>query len=143
MSSYLIEEIRQRDNIDVQTQTEVIECLGGETLEQLCVMRKETGSKECLPADALFIFIGSSPHTQWLPENIVKDQAGFVLAGPDLKATTNVWPLDREPLLLESSVPGIFVAGDVRANSIKRVACATGDGAVAVSLVHRYLRSIR
>ncbi len=141
MSSYLIEEITSRDNIDVQTQAEIVECLGQEKLEQLCVARKKAGLKKVIPADALFIFIGSSPHTQWLPESIARDPDGFILAGSDVKVQG--WPLDRDPLPLESSIPGIFVAGDVRAESFKRVACATGDGAVAVSLIHHYLRDIR
>lgn len=141
MSSYLVEEIASRDNIDVQTQTEVLQCIGQEKLEQLCVAHKETGSKEVLPADALFIFIGSAPKNQWLPESIAREQTGFILAGNDVK--THGWTLRRDPFLLETSVPGIFVAGDVRAESIKRVACATGDGAVAVSLIHEYLRLVR
>lgn len=141
MSSYLIEEIHQRDNIDVQTQTSVIECRGSEKLEHLCVVRSQTGSQEVISADALFIFIGASPHSQWLPESIARDPAGFVLAGSDVKA--HGWPLDRDPLPLESSIPGIFVAGDVRAWPFKRVACATGDGAVAVSLIHQYLHNVR
>jgi thioredoxin reductase (NADPH) len=141
MSSYLIEEIASRDNIDVQVQTEVIACFGANQLERLCVMRRQTGSKEVLPADALFVFIGASPHSQWLPESIARDPAGFVLTGSEVKA--HGWSLDRDPMLLETSVSGIFVAGDVRADSFKRVACATGDGAVAVSLIHQYLRDVR
>jgi thioredoxin reductase (NADPH) len=141
MSSYLIEEIASRDNIDVQTQTEVIECLGADQLEQLCVMRRQHGSKEVIDADALFVFIGAAPHSQWLPESIARDHAGFVLSGSDGKA--HGWPLDRDPFLLETSIPGIFVAGDVRAAPFKRVACATGDGATAVQLIHQYLSSVR
>ncbi len=141
MSSYLIDEIHQRGTIDVQTQTEVIECLGTDQLEQLCVMRRKDGSKEVIEADALFIFIGASPHSQWLPENLARDRAGFILSGSDVKVYG--WPLHRDPMPLESSIPGIFVAGDVRVWPFKRVACAVGDGAVAVSLIHQYLSSVR
>ncbi|BCL83621.1 hypothetical protein ccbrp13_60860 [Ktedonobacteria bacterium brp13] len=141
MSSYLLQEIELRDNIAVQTQTEVVGCFGEENLERLCLRESSTGTERSVEASALFIFIGAAPKTQWLPETIARDQAGFVLTGSDVKA--HGWSLDRDPFPLESSVPGIFVAGDVRAASIKRVACATGDGAVAVSLIHQYLRAVR
>jgi thioredoxin reductase (NADPH) len=141
MSSYLMQEIAQRSTIDVQTHTEVASCIGKERLEQLCLIDNTTGARRVVSAEALFIFIGASPHTEWLPERVAKDQAGFILTGADV--LHHGWSSPREPLLLESSVPGIFVAGDVRAGSVKRVASAVGEGAVAIALIHQYLQSVR
>jgi thioredoxin reductase (NADPH) len=92
---------------------------------------------EALDVDACFVFIGAQPHTDWLEGVVARDERGFILAGPDVRA--DGWPLKRDPFLLETSVPGVFVAGDVRARSIKRVASAVGEGSMAVSLVHQYL----
>jgi thioredoxin reductase (NADPH) len=94
-------------------------------------------------ATSLFIFIGAAPKTQWLPEAIVRDSKGFVLAGPDLKAKRrDAWKLERDPYLLETSVPGIFVAGDVRFGSVKRCASAVGEGSIAIQFVHQYLATL-
>jgi thioredoxin reductase (NADPH) len=104
-----------------------------------------TGQEETLPASALFIFIGAVPHTEWCGQVLQRDDHGFILTGPDLMGDgkrPEGWPLSREPYFLESSVPGIFVAGDVRQQSIKRVASAVGEGAMAVAFVHRYLASL-
>jgi thioredoxin reductase (NADPH) len=95
------------------------------------------GGEEVLDADACFVFIGASPQTDWLAGVVARDEHGFILAGPDVAG--DGWPLGRDPYLLETSVPGVFVAGDVRARSIKRVASAVGEGAMAVSLIHQYL----
>ncbi|WP_160146269.1 FAD-dependent oxidoreductase [Dictyobacter aurantiacus] len=141
MSSYLLQEMALRDNITVETQTEVAGCFGGDHLEHLRLRENTTGSERLVEAAALFIFIGATPSTSWLPDTLMRDQAGFVLTGPQAKG--DHWPLDRDPLLLETSIPGIFAVGDVRAASIKRVASATGDGAVAVSLIHHYLGFVR
>ncbi|GHO82299.1 FAD-dependent oxidoreductase [Dictyobacter formicarum] len=141
MSSYLLQEIALRDNITVETHTEVASCFGEEHLEHLRLRENTTGTERLVEAAALFIFIGATPSTSWLPDAFLRDQAGFVLTGPQAKG--DQWSLDRDPLLLETSIPGIFAVGDVRAASIKRVASATGDGAVAVSLIHHYLGSLR
>ncbi len=141
MSFYLIQELARRDTIDVQTHTEVASCIGKDNLEQLCLIDNTTGTRRVVSADALFIFIGASPHTEWLPECIARNQVGFILTGPEV--VRHGWSSPREPFLLESSVPGIFAAGDVRAGSVKRVASAVGEGAVSVSLIHQYLQSVR
>ena len=100
-------------------------------------MRDADGAESVLDADACFVFIGASPRTDWLEGVVARDERGFILAGPDAQAAG--WPLQRDPYLLETSVPGVFVAGDVRARSIKRVASAVGEGSMAVSLIHEYL----
>jgi thioredoxin reductase (NADPH) len=142
MSHYLIEQIRGRPNIEVRTCTEVIECCGDGHLEQLTLRNSNTGDSEDLVCSHVFIFIGAAPYTDWLPEDVVRDDKGFVRTGTDLLEDgkrPEGWPLERDPYVLESSVPGIFVAGDVRATSVKRVASAVGEGAMAVTLVHQYL----
>ncbi len=136
MSSYLIEQIAALDNVEVRTNTQAIAAEGenGHLRRlQLHGPEGETG----LDADACFVFIGASPRTNWLEGVVARDERGFILAGPDAHA--NGWPLKRDPSLLETSVPGVFVAGDVRARSIKRVASAVGEGSMAVSLIHQYL----
>src|SRR5262249_1630100 len=99
------------------------------------------------PASALFVFIGAAPHTEWVADVVMRDPQGFILSGPDLPRTPDTklpvgWPLDREPLLLETSMPGVFVAGDVRHGSVKRVASAVGEGAMAVQLVHQFRKTM-
>jgi thioredoxin reductase (NADPH) len=112
-------------------------------LDRLAVVLPRTGRRETVDASWVFVFIGARPDTEWLGEAFARDQRGFVLTGPDLLERDGRrpagWPLDRDPYLLEASVPGIFVAGDVRSASVKRVASAVGEGALAVTLVHRYL----
>jgi thioredoxin reductase (NADPH) len=142
MSSYLIEQIRSMDNIDVLLHTSVLQCAGQEHLECVTLVDSIDGSQHVVGAGQLFIFIGAAPLTDWLPPTLVRDESGFVVTGPDLVVDgkrPNGWDLDRDPYLLESSIPGVFAAGDVRASSVKRVASAVGEGALAVTLVHRYL----
>ncbi len=141
MSHYLIEQIAGIGNIHVRTRTTVVEAHGDDHLEQLTLC-ENGGATETVPTGHLFIFIGAAPRTDWLGTEIQRDDHGFVRTGPDLLTEGDRppgWPLDRDPHYLESSVPGVFVAGDVRAASVKRVASAVGEGAMAVTLVHRYL----
>jgi thioredoxin reductase (NADPH) len=144
MSQYLVDQIAKTPNIVVRPGVEVAEALGGDHLEAVRVLDRATGATETLPSTALAIFIGAQPHTDWLAGVVARDQHGFILTGPDLLQDGKPpqdWPLDRAPYLLEASVPGIFVAGDVRAGSLKRVAAGVGEGSVAISFVHRYLAS--
>ena len=143
MSEYLVARIEADPKIEVRTCTEVVGADGVEHLEVLTLRDNVRGTVEQVPAGWLFVFIGAVPATDWLGELFVRDSRGFVLTGLDLLGPDGAppprWPLERDPYLLESSVPGVFVAGDVRAASMKRVASAVGDGAMAVSLVHTYL----
>ena len=142
MSYYLIQQIREIGNISVRTCTEVIGAGGSDHLEWLTLRDTTTGATETVDAGWLFLFIGAAPLTDWLDGVVNRDQRGFVVAGPDLSAEGDRprgWELDRAPYHLETSVPGVFVAGDARAESAKRVASAVGEGAMAVMLVHRYL----
>ncbi|HEX4344358.1 MAG TPA: FAD-dependent oxidoreductase [Solirubrobacteraceae bacterium] len=137
MSHYLVEQIAGLENIEVRTRSSAVSAHGeGDRLSSLLVCDGD-GSEEQLDCDACFVFIGASPRTDWLADVVRRDDRGFILAGPDVKR--DGWPLERDPHLLETSVPGVFVAGDVRARSIKRVASAVGEGAMAVSLIHQYL----
>jgi thioredoxin reductase (NADPH) len=145
MSYYLVQQIRGIENISVRTCTEVIAAQGGKHLESLTLRDTSTGQTETVSAQWLFLFIGAAPLTDWLDDVVVRDNRGFVLAGPDLALPGQKprgWNLDRTPYHLETSVPGVFVAGDVRAESAKRVASAVGEGAMAVMLVHRYLEKL-
>jgi thioredoxin reductase (NADPH) len=136
MSTYLIEQIGALPKIEVRTRTSATAAEGEDgRLRRLRV--QGTDGEETLEVDACFVFIGASPRTDWLAGVVARDERGFILAGRDAQA--NGWPLQREPYLLETSVPGVFVAGDVRARSIKRVASAVGEGSMAVSLIHEYL----
>jgi thioredoxin reductase (NADPH) len=140
MSKYLIDEIGTTSNIVVETSTQVVEAMGEERLE--CVKLRGANGERTAPASSLFVFIGAAPVTAWLPPSVLRDSRGFVLAGPDVRensAWREVWKEPRDPFLLESSVPGVFVAGDVRHGSVKRVASAVGEGSIAVQLVHQYL----
>jgi thioredoxin reductase (NADPH) len=140
MSKYLIDEIARTSNIVLRPQTEVLEALGAERLEKLRL--RGPGGEEEVPASSLFVFIGAAPRTDWLPGQLLRDDKGFLLAGPDLRLDGKMspeWKEPREPFLLESSVPGVFVAGDVRHGSVKRVASAVGEGSIAVQFVHQYL----
>jgi thioredoxin reductase (NADPH) len=145
MSYYLIQQIAAIDNIKVRTNTEVAEGHGGDHLEQLTLHDRETGTTETVDASWLFVFIGAAPETTWLDGVVARDGHGFVIAGPDLSVDGQPpvgWTLDRQPFHLETSVPGVFVAGDARAESAKRVASAVGEGAMAVMFVHRYLEGL-
>ncbi|WP_214367551.1 FAD-dependent oxidoreductase [Pseudonocardia sp. H11422] len=142
MSHYLIEQLAGIPTISVRTCTEVTAAHGDEHLERLELRDTAAGTTEAVDTSWLFVLIGAAPHTEWLDERVARDRAGFVLAGPDLLVDGHRppgWPLDRDPYHLETSLPGVFVAGDARAASMKRVASAVGDGAMAVALVHRYL----
>ncbi|WP_036479325.1 FAD-dependent oxidoreductase [Myxosarcina sp. GI1] len=141
MSQYLIDQIEATDNIEVLTYTEVVEVEGEKSLEAITLLHNDTGEKERVDANSLFIFIGAKPETDWLDGVVAKDEKGFIYAGSDLKKHQHFrgWHLERDPYLLETSVPGIFVAGDVRHNSVKRVASGVGEGSIAIMFVHRYL----
>jgi thioredoxin reductase (NADPH) len=142
MSYYLIKQIADIPNITVRTCTEVIGAFGEDHLESLTLRNTADGSTETVDAQLLFLFIGAAPLTDWLDDAVVRDARGFVVAGPDLSVggeRPRGWELDRMPYHLETSVPGVFVAGDARSESAKRVASAVGEGALAVMLVHRYL----
>ncbi len=138
MSYYLIQQVEAIDNINVRTCTVVKEVCGSDHLERLVLEDQRTGETEEVACGRMFIFIGAEPRTTWLDGVVARDDHGFVLAGPDLRNVCG-WTLDRPPHHLETSVPGVFVAGDVRAESAKRVAAAVGEGSMAVMLVHRYL----
>jgi thioredoxin reductase (NADPH) len=141
MSKYLIDQIAATPNITVETCTEIASMSGDGHLE--CLTLKTPKGEERRQVTSVFIFIGAAPKTDWLPKDIALDGKGFILAGPDLKAQSpKSWPLDRDPYLLETSVPGIFVAGDVRYNSVKRCASAVGEGSIAIQFVHQYLATL-
>jgi thioredoxin reductase (NADPH) len=143
MSSYLIGRITSASNIAVRYQSKVVGVHGEDHLEGLTLADTETGTTHRVPSSWLFIFIGASPRTDWLGPHIVRDENGFVVTGQDLLLADSArWRLPRPPLGLETSVPGVFAAGDVRLNSMKRVASAVGEGAMSVYLVHRYLATI-
>jgi thioredoxin reductase (NADPH) len=142
MSYYLVQQIAGIENITIRTCTEVVQAHGAGHLEQLTLRDMAAGTTEIVDAGQLFIFIGAAPRTAWLDGVVARDMRGFVLAGPDFSPDEAEWPLDRPPYHLETSVPGVFVAGDVRAESAKRVASAVGEGAMAVMFVHRYLESV-
>jgi thioredoxin reductase (NADPH) len=145
MSHYLIQQIRRLPNVRVRTNSTVAEAGGGDHLEWLRIADSETGVEEKVDASWLFVFIGAAPRTDWLGKVVWRDENGFVLTGPDLLKDGQLppdWPLERQPYFLETSVPGIFAAGDVRGASVKRVASAVGEGAMAVAFVHRYLEQL-
>jgi thioredoxin reductase (NADPH) len=146
MSQYLVDRIEgpNRDpKIDVLYQTEVKGCRGKEHLEGLTLRNRETGDMTDVDTAFLFVFIGAAPCTTWLNGLVALDRLGFIFTGPDLDADRlKGWPLERQPYLLEASVPGVFAAGDVRHDSVKRVASAVGEGSVAVHFIHRYLASL-
>jgi thioredoxin reductase (NADPH) len=145
MSKYLIDQIAATQNIEVLIHTEVAAVKGGDRLEEIVLCNNQNGETQTLPAAALFIFIGAAAHTDLVAGVVERDSAGFILTGPSLMQDgrrPKGWKLQRDPFLLETSVPGIFAAGDVRHGSIKRVASAVGEGAVAVSFVHQYLKTV-
>jgi thioredoxin reductase (NADPH) len=137
MSSYLIEQIAAQPNIDVRTGAQAVEALGEDQHLKSMRIRDKDGAETTEAVDACFVFVGAEPRTGWLDNVVARDDRGFILAGADTRAAG--WPLKRDPYVLETSVPGVFVAGDVRARSIKRVASAVGEGSMAVSLIHEYL----
>ena len=145
MSQYLVEQIRQTTNIHVELNSQVTEAFGTERLEAISILCSTSGETQKVPAVSLFIFIGAAPQTEWLHGAVERDEKGFILTGADLMRAgkpPKAWSIEREPWLLEASVPGIFVAGDVRFRSIKRVASGVGEGANAVQFVHQYLGTV-
>ncbi|WP_327242327.1 FAD-dependent oxidoreductase [Streptomyces sp. NBC_01320] len=144
MSSYLVDQINGIANIEIHPWTEVLGGAGEGHLQQLTLRESRSGAVRTIDASWLFIFIGAEPHTEWLSGVVTRDERGFVVTGPDLVTEGKRppgWRLPRDPYHLESSVPGVFAAGDVRSSSVKRVASAVGEGAMAVALVHRYLEA--
>jgi thioredoxin reductase (NADPH) len=144
MSRYLVERIRSAANIEVRFRTVVAACHGDDHLEAITLADRDSGVTEDVSSSWLFVFIGASPRTDWLGSDVVRDALGFVVTGQDLLAAPHgqSWPLTRAPFALETSVPGVFAAGDVRLDSMKRVASAVGEGAMSVYLVHRYLATV-
>jgi thioredoxin reductase len=143
MSDYLIREINAAPNVAVTYRVEVVDGVGADHLESLVLQDRPSGARRSVPADALFILIGSQPQAEWLGDSVARDQWGFILTGPDLLGDGREhWHLDRPPMPLETSLPGVFAAGDVREGSIKRVASAVGEGAATIPLVHRWLEAM-
>ncbi|MEZ4701514.1 MAG: FAD-dependent oxidoreductase [Rhodothermales bacterium] len=144
MSQYLVDRIVQTPNIEVRLGVEVRACEGEQRLEAVEVAEIATGATETIPGHFLFVFIGAAPHTGWLGDQVARDAQGFILTGPDLDPKTHLagWPLERDPFLLETNIPGVFASGDVRHASVKRVASAVGEGSVSVHFVHRHLATL-
>jgi thioredoxin reductase (NADPH) len=137
MSHYLIEQIAALPNVEVRTGAQALEAIGESGHLARMRIADADGTEAEEQVDACFVFIGASPRTEWLDGVVARDERGFILAGPDVPREH--WTLRRDPFVLETSIPGVFVAGDVRARSIKRVASAVGEGSMAVSLIHQYL----
>jgi thioredoxin reductase (NADPH) len=145
MSEYLVKQVEGKENIEVRLNSSVIEAEGEDHLERISINNSASGETEIVPTQSLFIFIGAVPHTDWLDGVVERDKRGFILSGPDLfkpGERPKGWKLDRDPYLLETNVPGIFVAGDVRHGSIKRCASAVGEGSIAIQFIHQYLREV-
>jgi thioredoxin reductase (NADPH) len=146
MSHYLIEQIEKTANIEVWTRMTVAAVEGETRLTGITIECAPSGERKKFPASSLFIFIGAQPRTEWLGGLIERDERGFILSGPDLLhggKRPPSWTLDRDPGLLETNVPGIFVVGDVRHGSVKRVASGVGEGAVVVQFMHQYLAKVQ
>src|SRR5215208_1330396 len=142
MSQYLIQELEAAENIQVRVNTQVIDGGGQGRLEHLVLKDRASELTETFPAAVLFVLIGARPHTEWLPEEVMRDERGYIITGNDLLRNgvpPEGWPLERQPMLMETSVPGVFAAGDVRCGSAKRVASAVGEGSIAIQMVHKYL----
>jgi thioredoxin reductase (NADPH) len=145
MSEYLVKQVEGRENIEVRLNSSVVEADGENHLEKIVIKNSTSGETETVPTQALFILIGAVPHTGWLEGFVERDERGFILSGPDLSKPgerPKGWKPDRDPYLLETSVPGVFVAGDVRHGSIKRCASAVGEGSIAIQFVHQYLKEV-
>jgi thioredoxin reductase (NADPH) len=141
MSRYLVDRIGALPNVELLTKTSVAEVQGAERVEGVVIEHVETKERKELRTDALFIWIGAKPRTEWLADSLVRDKQGFILTGRDLRRSHLAkWPADRWPAPLESSMGGVFVAGDARHGSVKRVGSAVGEGAMAVQLIHDYMR---
>jgi len=138
MARYLIEQLEAKPNVEVQFRTEVVAAHGTDSLDAIDVRSSDTGATTRLSSGGLFLFIGADAETDWLPPEIALDDHGYVLTGPDLQASAD-WQLERDPYLLETSVPGIFACGDVRSGPVKRVASAVGEGSMAIAFAQRYV----
>ncbi len=141
MSDYLVRQIGTDPHITVRPSVDVVDGGGGARLEWVELADRATGDRQRLPTSGLFILIGAEPRTEWLPPELQRDQLGFVVTGQSIDATR--WPLDRPPHPFETSIPGVFAAGDVRAGDVKRVAAAVGEGSVTVPMIHQYLKDVR
>jgi thioredoxin reductase (NADPH) len=142
MSHYLVRELEATPNVEVRTSTRVSGGGGEGRLQELVLRERATGDERTVPADALFVLIGARPHTDWLPDEMASDEDGFLYTGGDVR-DHHGWPLERRPFALETSMPGVLAAGDVRHSSVKRVASAAGEGSIAVHLVHNLLADER
>jgi thioredoxin reductase (NADPH) len=142
MSNYLVDRIKNTENITVVGDSEIVAAHGTGRLERLDVRNAETGETRSLEGSALFIFIGVAPHTEAFAPVVATDEKGFILTGADVRAAGKRWELDRDPLMFETNVPGVFAAGDVRANANRRIAAAVGEGSAAIFSVHQYLRTV-
>ena len=142
MSQYLVDQIAAIENIEVLTGTRVVDVAGSTSVESTTLQHLATGEEETRPASALFIFVGAVPHSSFLADTVAMNEHGFIYTGAEVTALTDDWTLDRDPFPLETSAPGVFAAGDVREGAVRRVASAVGEGAVAVTLVHRYLDTV-
>jgi thioredoxin reductase (NADPH) len=142
MSHYLVREVEATPNLQVRLRTDIVGGGGDGWLEHLVLRDRAQGNEETVDADGLFLMIGARPHTDWLPTEVERDARGFVLTGTDLREDS-AWPLDRSPFALETSVPGVLAAGDIRHGSVKRVASAVGEGSVAIQLLHRLFAADR
>jgi thioredoxin reductase (NADPH) len=142
MSQYLIDQISETSNIEVVFNSEVEKAYGETSLEAIDLRNNKTNEVEKLDAAAMFIFIGAAPHSELVSEVVATNESGFILTGVDVALAKNDFPLERDPYMTETSVPGIFAAGDVQHGTVKRVATAVGQGALCVSFVHQYLTSV-
>jgi thioredoxin reductase (NADPH) len=145
MSQYLIDQVKQTENIHLEFNSRVVEAHGEDRLQAISITCDLSGETNKVPATALFIFIGAEPRTEWLKDTVERDDRGFILTGMDLMAggkRPKGWQLDRDPGLLETNIPGVFAVGDVRHGSIKRVASGVGEGSVAIQFVHQYLSKV-